>query len=260
VDTIPPDRFRSLSFFPVDAVSRGWIFPAPTPSAEIPEDGLICGFEFPGDGRNRDLRASEIAAALSKPSSVVWLHVNVTPAGILRWLTRSEWIPENLRGAIEKHDERCRIEPGGDGLVVVVSDLTFEDDSDPSEVATLWAFATDRLLLTARKHPLKTADRVRAEVRAGLRADSATDLLAKLFGFRMETRHELVEEINEEVDEIEDQVLRGRVTEQREQLGRLRRDCARLRRSLSPDAPRCRRSLRCHGRCSATRYPAGSGR
>jgi zinc transporter len=205
------------------------------PSTEIPEDGLICAFEFPEDGRTRDLKASEIGAAMSKPSSIVWLHVNVTHAGTLRWLTRSAWIPQALREAIEKHDERCRIEPSGDGLVVVVSDLTFEHDSDPSEVATLWAYATGRLLLTARKHPLKTADRVREEVRAGLRADTATDLLAKLFGFRMEALHELVEEINEQVDDIEDQVLRGRVTEQREQLGRLRRDCARLRRSFSPE-------------------------
>ena len=207
----------------------------PAPSTQIPEDGLICAFEFPGDGRNRDLKTSDIAAALSKPSSIVWLHANVAHAGTLRWLTRSDWIPETLRDAIEKYDERCRIEPTVDGLVVVVSDLTFEHDSDPSEVATLWAYATDRLLLTARKHPLQTADRVRAEVRAGLRAESGTDLLETLFAFRMEALHRLVDEINGQVDEIEDQVLRGRVTEQREQLGGLRRDCARLRRSFTPE-------------------------
>ncbi|HQR52346.1 MAG TPA: CorA family divalent cation transporter [Burkholderiales bacterium] len=207
----------------------------PNTSAEIPEDGLICAFEFSGDGRNRGLNASEIAAAISNPSSVVWLHVNATHAGTLRWLTRSEWLPRTLRDAVEKHDERCRIEPGVEGLVFIMSDLTFEHDSDPSDVSTLWAYATDRFLLTARKHPLRTADRVRAEVRAGLRAESGTDLLEKLVGLRMEALHELVDEINEQVDEIEDQVLRGRVTEQRELLGRLRRDCARLRRSFTPE-------------------------
>ena len=174
-------------------------------------------------------------AALSKPSSVTWLHVNLAHTGTWRWLTRSEWIPETFRAALERHDERCHIEPAGDGLFAVVNDLTFEKDSDPSEVATLWAYATQDFLVTARKHPLKTADDLRSAVRGGLRAESGVDLLAKLFSLRMDALHELVETINDEVDEIEDQVLRGRVTEQREQLGRLRRDCARLRRSFAPE-------------------------
>ena len=118
---------------------------------------------------------------------------------------------------------------------MVVNDLTFEHDSDPSEVATLWGYATPSFLITARKHPLKTCDDLRAAVRAGLRVASGIDLLAKLFGLRMEALHDLVDDINGEVDEIEDQVLRGRVTEQREQLGRLRRDCARLRRGFAPE-------------------------
>jgi zinc transporter len=202
---------------------------------EIPDDGLIGAFEFAGDGSNREIRASEIATALSNPSSTTWLHVNAAHAGTLRCLTRLEWIPETLRVALERHDDRCRIEPAGDGLFVVVNDLTFEHDSDPSEVSTLWGYATQRVLITARKHPLRTADELRAAVRAGLRAESGTDLLAKLFGLRMNALHQVVETINDEVDEIEDQVLRGRVTEQREQLGRLRRDCARLRRSFAPE-------------------------
>ena len=164
---------------------------------------------MPLDGSNREVPISEIAAALSKPSSVTWLHVNLTHTGTWRWLTRSEWIPETFRAALERHDEHCHIEPAGDELFVVANDLTFEHDSDPSEVATLWGHATQGFLITARKHPLKTADDLRSAVRSGLRAERAGgDLLAKLFGLRMDALHELVETINDEVDEIEDQGVR----------------------------------------------------
>jgi zinc transporter len=207
----------------------------PAPRIHVPDDGLICAFEIQCEGPVHEIRASEIAAALARPSSVTWLHVNLTHAGTWRWLTRSDWVPETMRACLERHDERCRIESAEEGLFVVVNDLTFEHDSDPSEVATLCAYATRRFLITARKHPLKTADQLRSAVRAGLRAETGIDLLAKLFGLRMEALHELVEEIHEHVDDIEDQVLRGRVTEQRELLGRLRRDCARLRRSFAPE-------------------------
>jgi zinc transporter len=207
----------------------------PAHRAQIPEDGLICAFAIPEHEGNREIRTGELATALSDPLVVTWVHVNLAHTGTLRWLTRSEWIAEALRDSAERHDERCRIEPAADGLFLVVNDLTFEHESDPTEVATLWAYATSRFLITARSHPLKTCDDLRSAVRAGLRAESGIDLLAKLFGLRMEAVQELVEEINEQVDDIEDQVLRGRVTEQREQLGRLRRDCARLRRGFAPE-------------------------
>lgn len=203
--------------------------------APPPEDGLICAFEIPRDGAALEIRASEIAATLAERSSVTWLHVNLAHAGTWRWLIGSEWIPGTMRDALERHEERCRIELAGDGLFVMVNDLTFEHTSDPAEVATLSAYATQRFVITVRKHPLRTADDLRSAVRSGLRVESGIDLLAKLFGLRMDALNELVEAINDEVDEIEDQVLRGRVTEQREQLGRLRRVCARLRRGFAPE-------------------------
>jgi zinc transporter len=122
--------------------------------AQVPDDGLIDAFDLPRDGRNREIRASELAAAVSDPSSVTWVHLNLAHAGTCRWLTRPERIPETFRAALERHDERCHIEPTGDGLFVLVNDLTFEHDSEPSEVATLWGYATQSFLITARKHPL----------------------------------------------------------------------------------------------------------
>jgi zinc transporter len=41
--------------------------------------------------------------------------------------------------------------------------------------------------------------------------------------------------MTEEVNNIEDQILGGRVTEQREQLGRIRRRCTRVRRHFMPE-------------------------
>ena len=114
----------------------------PARRAQIPEDGLICAFAIPEHECNREIRTAELATALSDPLVVTWVHVNLAHTGTLRWLTRSEWIPEALRDSAERHDERCRIEPAADGLFLVVNDLTFEHESDPTEVATLWAYAT----------------------------------------------------------------------------------------------------------------------
>jgi len=226
---LPPESFDTTTRF--------------TPPTPLQDDGLICGFHLPRDGPLREIRFSEVSEALEEPGSVTWLHFNLAHAGTWRRITHAQLLPENLCETIERHDERCRIEPAGDGLIAVIHDLTFEKDSDPSEVATLWLYATQCLLISARRHTLKTADDLRSAVRGGLRAESGIDLMAQLFELRMEALRQLVEEINEQVDDVEDQVLRGRVTEQREELGRIRRICARLRRSFAPERVALQRML-----------------
>jgi zinc transporter len=203
--------------------------------AAIAQGGLICAFQFPRDGRTRELRAAQVGTALAEEDCVTWLHLNLANAPIQRWLTHSEPIPEVLRDAIEEHDSHCRLEPTGDGLAVVISDLPFERDADPSEVAALWAYATKRLVLSARTHPLKTADDMRAAVRDGLCVDSGIDLITRLFELRSAAMRERVERLVEQVNDMEDHVLLGRIHEQGERLGQIRRTCARLRRNFTPE-------------------------
>jgi zinc transporter len=202
---------------------------------QIPEDGLICGFEFSSAGPAREVRRPAIAEAFARTEGVTWFHFNLNDARTQRWLVHSDLIPETLREAIESHDPRCRIEPSPGGLVVVISDLTFEHESDPSEVAALWAYATERLVISARTHPLKAADDLRSAVRNGLQAETGFELVAQLFELRAAALRKVVDGLAEQADDIEDQVLRGRITEQRELLGQIRRTCSRLRRNFTPE-------------------------
>jgi len=201
----------------------------------IAQGGLICAFQFTRERRTRELRAAEVGAALAEPECVTWLHLNLANAPIQRWLTHSALIPEVLRDALDAHDSHCRIEAGNDGLAVVINDLPYERDAGPSDVAALWAYATKRLIVSARTHPLKTADDMRAAVRGGLCVESGVELVTKLFELRSTAMRERVERLVEQVNDIEDQVLLGRIHEQGERLGQIRRTCARLRRSFTPE-------------------------
>jgi zinc transporter len=202
---------------------------------QLPEDGLICGYEISGTGPAREIRQPADARACAESAGVTWFHFNLNDVRAQRWMAQSELIPEPLRDAIDAHDARCRIEPASGGLIVVINDLTFEHESDPSEVATLWAYATERRLISARSHPLQTTDDLRSAVREGLRAETGFELVAQLFELRADALRQLVERLAEQTDDIEDQVLRGRIPEQREQIGQIRRTCARLRRNFSPE-------------------------
>ena len=125
---------------------------------------------------------------------------------------------------------RHRFELAGDGVFSVFNDLAFQESIHPSAIATLWIYAAPRLLITVRNHASLSADTLREAARQGVGAHSGFDVLNRLLEFQNEALRGLVGEIAKEVDHSEDMVVGGVVAGQREQLGRIRRQCLYLRR------------------------------
>lgn len=200
------------------------------------EGGLICGYQLLDDGLVRNLPVDGIVEALAHRELVTWLHFNLSDARARRWLLDAGLLPAALREVLHEHDDNRRIEGADDGLLLVMSDFTFDAEADPSEVGPLWCFVSPHLLITARTRPLRSVDELRLELRGGrTEARTGVELLATLLELRSARLRRLANEMIEHLDEIEDEILAGNIKEQREQLGRTRRLCARLRRQFVPE-------------------------
>jgi zinc transporter len=197
--------------------------------------GLICGYQLQPRGPAREVNADGIVQALAQPDQVTWLHFNLSDARARRWLLDASFVPDALRDVLQEHDDDRRIDWTDGGLLLVVSDFTYEDESDPSEVATLWCYAGRHVLITARLHALKSADELRLRMREGISAASGIELAAQLLDIRTARIKQLASDMTRQLDDIEDEILAGNIKQQREQLGRARRLCARLRRQFAPE-------------------------
>jgi zinc transporter len=202
--------------------------------------GLICGFRLRPNTAPQEIPTEEVAPALVQAQAgsdaVVWLHFNLSDARARRWLLDATFLPEALRELWREHDGNRRVELVEDGgLLLVVNDFSYDDASDPSEVAPLWCFASRQLLITARLHPLRSADELRLQMRSSITASSGIDLAAQLLDIRTSRVKRLANEMTDQLDNIEDRILAGRIEQQRELLGRNRRLCARLRRQFAPE-------------------------
>lgn len=196
--------------------------------------GFLYGVRIPQTGAIRELELGEVDSALQS-SDTVWLHFNLSNARARALLTRAAFVPVEMREVFRDLDMRRRVESLDAGVMAVISDIIFEAEAEPAEVAPLWCFVGDRLLVTARTHPLRTTDELRAAIRAGLRIEHAIELLAWILAHRTDSLSRYAHEMSEQVSEIEDEILGGAVKEQRVQLGRIRRFCARVRRHFGPD-------------------------
>jgi zinc transporter len=197
--------------------------------------GLICGYQLQSQGPAREVPADGIVQALAQADQVTWLHFNLSDQRARRWLLGASFVPAALREVLQEHDENRRVEWTDGGLLMVISDFTYEDESDPWEVTPIWCYAGPHLLLTGRVHALKSTDELRQRMRTGVSAASGIELLAQLLDVRTARIKALANTMTRQLDDVEDEILAGNIEHQREQLGRARRLCARLRREFAPE-------------------------
>jgi zinc transporter len=197
--------------------------------------GLICGYRLEEGRTPIEVAPDGVLQAFAADQGVAWLHFNLSDARARRWLLQASPLPQALREVLQEHDGNRRMEAVDGGVLFVISDFAYEHEPDAAETAPLWGYAAPHLLITARLHPVKSSDELRLRMRASVEARSGIELAVHLLEIRTTCIKRLASGMSVQLDDIEDEVLAGNIKEQRQQLGRARRLCARLRREFAPE-------------------------
>lgn len=213
------------------------------------QHGLICGFLFLP---NEDGQRIDLAEALNwcqrrrsdAESGFIWLHFDLTDASAQPWMQENLGLTTEFFEALGLGSRSTRIEDAQDNLIAVVNDVAYDFSFDPSDMATLWMSVSQRLAVSARKHPLRSIDQLRDAVNRGARFGSSVELLNHLMASQGDVLVRIVREATMRVDSIEDSLLKGRLKDQRAELGKLRRLLVRLQRLLAPEPGALFRLLR----------------
>ena len=203
--------------------------------------GLICGYLFREDGEGSPVGTAETLDWLRdrrngrRTGEFLWLHFNLAIAGSEKWLLDHGGLPEEFYETLHEGSRSTRIEHANGKLIAVVNDVVFDFSFDPSDIATLWASLDEHLVITARRQPLQSIDRLRSAVSKGEPIRSTVELLNHLLRDQADVLVNIVRDCVRRVDEIEDHLLAGKLRTKRANLGELRRVLVRLRRLLAPE-------------------------
>lgn len=201
------------------------------------EQGLICGFWIHPEQPTQPLPS--LPQALDRlrqaDGGFVWLHLTLTHAGALPWLQRHAALAENFVEAQQAGSRSSRIERVNDELFAVLNDVTFDFAFDVGDVATLWMQVSERLVISVRRAPLRSVDRLRMAVKRGERLRSSVALLDHLLRDQADELQRIVRQATERVDDIEDALLAGRAAGHGTEVAALRRLMVRLQRLLAPE-------------------------
>ncbi|CAG9204181.1 Magnesium transporter CorA [Paraburkholderia tropica] len=164
-----------------------------------------------------------------------WLHFNLAHAASASWMRSHLDLPDGFFEMLVEGSHSTRIEHMDGALFAVVNDVMFDFELTPSQIATLWSYTHERLLVTARMKPLRSIDRLRGDVRNGETFRSPAELLIHLMRDQADLMVEIVRRTSIDVDRAEDQFLASRSSKSRHELAAMRRILVRLQRMLAPE-------------------------
>ncbi|WP_415913514.1 CorA family divalent cation transporter [Paraburkholderia sp. J63] len=205
--------------------------------------GLICGFRFTPGQPGQPVKGEDVLDALrraqdphaSRDDAFYWLHFNLAHAASASWMRAHLELPEAFFEMLVEGSHSTRIEHVDGALHAVVNDVMFDFEFAPSQIATLWSYTHERILVTARMKPLRSIDRLRGDVRNGETFRSPADLLIHLMRDQADLMVEIVRRTSVDVDRAEDQFLASRGFGNRHDLAAMRRVLVRLQRMLAPE-------------------------
>ncbi|MBC3883426.1 transporter [Undibacterium sp. LX40W] len=202
--------------------------------------GLICGYLFENQQAGRPLQTNEVIDWLKtdtrKPEGAfLWLHFNLAHSATEKWLHDHTDSPEEFFESLHQGSRSTRIEHADQHLIAVINDVLHDFSFDPSEIATLWLNLNSRLMISARRKPLKSVDHLRNAVNRGEIFHSPAELLTHLLRDQADVLTGIVRDATTKIDDVEDHFLSERMGRKRANLGELRRLLVRLQRLLAPE-------------------------
>jgi len=202
--------------------------------------GLVWGYLF-GQG----LQAVQIdsGAALEwlqtpereRAGQFIWLHFNLSNTASEKWLTAHANLADEFYETLHLGSRSTRIELAENTLIAVVNDVLHNFSFEESDISTLWVNVARHVMVSARRKPLQSIERVRQAVKQGEPVRSSVELLVHLLRDQADVLVKIVRDAVARVDTIEDKLLAGHPTAQREDLGAMRRVLVRLQRLLAPE-------------------------
>ncbi len=200
--------------------------------------GLVCAFRFAPGAPGEAIDAPAVVESLAKATdggTFFWLHFNLANNAAGRWMSAHLTLPDVFFDTIAEGSRTTRIEYAGERLIAVLNDALFDFDVAIPDASTLWLCLEHRLLVSARRKPLRSIDRLRHSVRQGEAFASPVALLVHLLRDQADVLAKILREATSRVDGIEDNVLAERIDRRRADLGSLRRSLVRLGRLFAPE-------------------------
>ena len=194
---------------------------------------VIWGIDF-DEGKPRFCAEGTIGCEPDS-GSFRWLHLSLADQVTRRWIESAEQLPEDMRDLLLGPEQHQRAQVNGGWLGCVLHDVERDFDRlDTERTGVLRLVLGERLIITARTHPLRSADIMRRHIeRDGMPVRDAADALDLAVSSIIENIGAVARAQGEVIEKLEDDLLDEARAFDHRRLIHLRRRIVQFHRLLS---------------------------
>jgi|SRR5215475_88761 len=198
-----------------------------------PGAAVLWAFSFSPDGAGRHIAGSDIDAVLATAGGWVWIHAGLADTRCRMWVERHAPISAAGREILLGADEHLQLNGTQGEVTGVLPDLQRELADASMDFARFRFVMTERMLITARRHPLHAIELTRRAIEGGAQFPAPMALLDGMVDQFVDAIEQLGEQLGDELDIVEERVLRDDLGDERQMIARVRLQVVRVRRQVS---------------------------
>lgn len=197
-------------------------------SAPAKGPGLIWGIDFDPEGRRNVENCDSPHRGI-----VRWLHLNLADHGTRVWIANTEELPLAARDVLLSQDVHQRALVDRETVACVLHDFERDFDvRDTGRVGALRVALTSKLIVTARVHPIGSADIAKRRLTESEVIDGPARALDLMVSAILENIGRVIANLSAEVQAAEDALVEDRLPPSGRRLLEIRRRLAQLHRLL----------------------------
>lgn len=195
--------------------------------------GLVSSYRFFEDGTSQRIDHANLAKEIADPRGWLWLHFSLSNQRCHDWLALQSPLSQIARDTLLDSDEHIRLDIYGHEIVGVLPDLHQEFMHEGDDLVRMHFAIADRLMVTARRKPLRSIELIRRSIEMGRRFPTPVSFLDGIADQFADVIGRFSAGLGDELDIVENHVLHDEVDDERQRLGRVRLQAIRTRRQLT---------------------------
>lgn len=197
------------------------------------DDALICAAVLDGAGGARELRWEDIDR-WQPADGVLWVHFHMDEPQAQDWLNRHSGLDPIVCNALLMPETRPRAVTIRDGLLLMLRAVNLNPGAEPEDMVSVRVWADAHRVVTVRRRRLMAVQDLIDDLAAGTGPRSTAEFVVRLAQNVTTRMAPVIAQIHDSLESLEEEVLTRRDVEIRGRLSEVRRRIIRLRRFIGP--------------------------
>ncbi len=189
----------------------------------------VYSYQLDGKGGVTSISPDAVATA----EQPCWLHLDYTHPDSAAWLQNTPLLPEVVRDGLAGESVRPKVTRLGDGTMITLRGINFNNDARPDQLVTIRVYMTDKLIVSTRHRKIYSIDDVLNDLQSGTGPTNSGNWLVEIVDGLTDHTSEFIEDLHDKIIDLEDDLLEQKIPA-RGQMALLRKQLIVLRRYMAP--------------------------